>query len=156
LTVDRKSNALGPPLTGALLRMPLDAVTERILAGLHAAGFDDIVPAHMKVLRYPGPQGQRPADLAAQNRTTKQAMNYLLKQLEELGYLTRAGHEQDQRSKRIELTERGYAAAKNIRRTVRQVEREWERELGAERFAQLRELLMALNATSLVRRHHSA
>jgi DNA-binding MarR family transcriptional regulator len=135
--------------------MPGDAITESILAGLRAAGFDDIVPAHMKVLRYPGPQGQRPADLAAQSGMTKQAVNYLLRQLEELGYLTRAGHEQDQRSKRIELTARGYAAAKNIRRTVRQIEREWERELGAARFAQLRELLVALNATSLVQRHHA-
>jgi DNA-binding MarR family transcriptional regulator len=135
--------------------MPGDAIAESILAGLHAAGFDDIVPAHMKVLRYPGPQGQRPADLAAQSRMTKQAVNYLLRQLEELGYLRRAGDEQDQRSKRIELTERGYAAAKNIRRTVRRIEREWERELGPERFAQLGELLMALNATSLVRRHHA-
>jgi DNA-binding MarR family transcriptional regulator len=135
--------------------MPGDAITERILAALHAAGFEDIVPAHMKVLRYPGPQGQRPADLAAQSGMTKQAVNYLLRQLEELGYLTRAGDEQDQRSKRIELTERGYAAAKNIRRTVRQIEREWERELGPERFAELRELLTALNATSLVRRHQA-
>jgi DNA-binding MarR family transcriptional regulator len=135
--------------------MPGDAITESILAGLRAAGFDDIVPAHMKVLRYPGPQGQRPADLAAQSGMTKQAVNYLLRQLEELGYLTRAGHEQDQRSKRIELTARGYAAAKNIRRTVRQIEREWERELGAARFAQLRELLVALNATSLVQHHHA-
>ena len=70
--------ALGPPLIGALMRMPLDAVLARMLARLHAAGFTDLVPAHFSVLRYPGPQGRRPSDLAAETGMTKQAMNYLL------------------------------------------------------------------------------
>jgi DNA-binding MarR family transcriptional regulator len=141
-------------MIGALLRMPVDAVTERLVGGLHAAGFDDIVPAHMNLLRYPGPQGQRPSDLAAQIGMTKQAVNYLLRQLEERRYLTLLGDDHDQRSKRIELTERGYAAAKNIRATVRQIERELERELGKVKFEQLRQLLVELNETPLVRRDH--
>src|SRR5436305_3365221 len=139
-------------MIGALLRVPLDAVRDRMLAGLHDEGFTDLVPAHLVVLRYPGPQGQRPSELAAQAGMTKQAMNYLLTQLEELGYLTRTGHEDDQRSKRIELTPRGYAAAKNIRRTVRQIERELARELGEAKFARLRKLLAELNDTDFVSR----
>jgi hypothetical protein len=79
---------LGPPLIGALLRMPLDAVVARILAGLHEAGFTDLVPAHFPVLRYPGPENRRPSELAAEARMTKQAMNYLLGQMQQLGYLT--------------------------------------------------------------------
>ena len=146
----KSDSALGPPLIGALLRIPADAVLARVLAELHAAGFDDLVPAHLNVLRYPGPQGRRPSELAAENRMTKQAVNYLLRQLEELGYLTRTGHEQDQRSKRIELTTRGYAAAKNIRATVARIERELKRELGDAEFARLRQLLVELNATKLV------
>jgi hypothetical protein len=35
---------LGPPLIGALLRMPLDAVVARILARLHEAGLTELVP----------------------------------------------------------------------------------------------------------------
>ena len=142
-------------MIGALMRMPMDAVMGRIFARLHEAGFTDLVPAHFQVLRYPGPQGRRPSDLAAEVRMTKQAMNYLLRQLEELGYLTREDDAADQRSKRIELTERGYAAAKSIRATVRQIEREWERELGPRQFAQLRRLLLDLNGTKLVRAHHA-
>ena len=152
---DPTTSPLGPPLIGALLRMPLDALTARIITGLHAAGFDDVVPAHMAVLRYPGPQGKRPSDIAAQSRMTKQAMNYLLRQLEDLGYVTRASDEQDQRSKRIALTERGLAAARNIRATVRQVEREWERALGPKEFTRLRNLLVELNDTQLVREHQA-
>jgi DNA-binding MarR family transcriptional regulator len=134
--------------------MPGDAVAARMLGGLHGAGFDDLVPAHMAILRYPGPQGQRPSDVAAQVRMTKQAVNYLLRQLEDLRYIALTTDKTDQRSKRIELTERGTAAAQNIRATVRQIEREWERELGKEKFAQLRELLLELNDTQMVREHH--
>ena len=55
---------LGPPLIGALIRMPMEAVAARIIGGLHAAGFTDLVPAHFPVLRYPGPEGRRPSELA--------------------------------------------------------------------------------------------
>jgi DNA-binding MarR family transcriptional regulator len=144
------NKALGPPLIGALLRIPLDAVRARILAGLHAGGFEDLVPAHLSVLRYPGPQGRRPSDLATDAGITKQATNYLLGELERLGYLAREDDPEDRRSKRIGLTARGEAAARNIRETVRRVETEMERELGGEDFARLRELLVALNATSFV------
>jgi DNA-binding MarR family transcriptional regulator len=131
--------------------MPVDAVVARMLGGLHDAGFTDIVPAHLNVLRYPGPQGRRPSELAAETRMTKQAVNYLLRQLEHLGYLTRTGDDRDQRSKRIQLTGRGLAAAENIRATVRQIEVELEHELGRARFGQLRSLLEDLNGTTLVR-----
>jgi hypothetical protein len=38
---------------------------------------------------------------------------------------------------------------------VREIEREWERELGASEFARLRELLVELNDTSIVQEHHA-
>lgn len=137
------------------MRMPVDAVLARLIAGLHAAGFTDLVPAHLNVLRYPGPQGRRPSDLAAETRMTKQAMNYLLRQLEDLGYLTLADDDRDRRSKRIQLTRRGLMAGHTMRNTVREIEHEWERELGADRFTQLRELLLDLNGTSLVQQHRA-
>jgi hypothetical protein len=49
------------------------------------------------------------------------------------------------------LTERGYAVARNIRQTVRQIEREWKRELGPAQFERLQQLLLELNDTKLVR-----
>jgi DNA-binding MarR family transcriptional regulator len=140
------SSPLGPPLIGALLRMPLDAVRRRMLDRLHQRGFDDIEPAHLTVLRYPGPQGVRPSDLAAQLRISKQALNYLLGQLERLGYLERRPEPGDLRSKRIVLTGRGLAAAHVIRDAVAEMETLWAEQLGAKRFAQLRGLLVDLNA----------
>ncbi len=142
---------LGPPLIGALLRMPLEAVVTHILAGLHDAGFTDLVPAHFPVLRYPGPQNRRPSELAAEARMTRQAMNYLLGQMQQLGYLTRDDDPEDQRFKRVRLTTRGHAATKAIRDILAEIEAELEQQLGPAQLDQLRQLLIQLNATSFVR-----
>src|SRR5215472_18872225 len=89
-----------PPLIGALLRVPFKSVRDRMLAGLHERGFTDLIAAHLDVFQYPGPENRRPIELAAQTRMSKQALNYLLGQLEQLGYLTRESDDSDQRSKR--------------------------------------------------------
>jgi len=115
-----------------------------MLSGLHDRGFTDLVAAHVDVWRYPGPDNQRPSELAAQTRMTKQALNYLLGQLEQLGYLTRETDSSDQRSKRIRLTSKGKSATKAIYEIVQDVETEWEQQLGSRRFGQLRRLLTQL------------
>ena len=79
----------GPPLIGALLRIPWEATQRRMLERLHERGFDDLDAAHLNVFQYPGPQGARPTELAARLRISKQALNYLLGELERLGYLER-------------------------------------------------------------------
>ena len=135
----------GPPLIGALLRMPWESVLERLLAGLRERGFTDLGASHLSVLQWPGPDDLRPSELAAQSRMSKQALNYLLGQLERLGYLERRDDPRDQRFKRIALTERGRQAALAMRDIVRDVEAEWEQQLGRERFAELRLLLTDLN-----------
>src|SRR5215212_8352430 len=87
----------GPPLIGALLRMPWESILERLLAGLRERGFTDLGAPHLPVLQWPGPDDLRPSELAAQRRMTKQALNYLLGQLERLGYLQRHDDPRDQR-----------------------------------------------------------
>lgn len=139
---------VGPPLIGALLRGPWEVVHQRMLDGLHERGFTDLGAAHLLVLQWPSPDGRRPSELAAQARMTKQAMNYLLSNMQQAGYLTRVDDPEDRRSRRIRLTARGRAAIKAIREIVREVEADWERELGAERFAELRNLLGELHDKS--------
>jgi DNA-binding MarR family transcriptional regulator len=137
--------AFGPPLIGALLRVPWERVLKRMLARLHEHGFDDLDAPHMNLLLYPGPQGARPSELATRRNISKQAANYLLGELERLGYLERRPDPEDRRSKRVILTRRGEQAAQTIRAAVSEVERDWEEQLGADRFAQLRDLLVELN-----------
>jgi DNA-binding MarR family transcriptional regulator len=135
----------GPPLIGALLRLPWEAVQRHMLERLHERGFDDFDAAYLHVFQYPGPQGARPTELSARLGISKQALNYLLGELEGLGYLERRPDPEDRRSKRIALTGRGTSAIGAIREAVGEIETAWEQQLGADRFAQLRNLLVELN-----------
>ena len=142
---DYPEHAFGPPLIGALLRMPWEAVQRRMLERLHERGFDDLDAAHLNVFQYPGPQGAKPSELAARLRISKQALNYLLGELERLGYLERRPDADDMRAKRVALTRRGTSAIAVIRDAVADMETEWAQQLGPRRFAQLRRLLHDLN-----------
>ena len=141
----RFTNRDDGPLIGALLRVPWEAVRARMLTRLHESGFDDVELTHFTVFRYPNPDGARPSELAARLGISKQALNYLLRDLERLGYLERRPDPDDLRAKRVVLTRRGWAAAKVIRAAVAELEQEWAAQLGRKRFAQLRELLVELN-----------
>src|SRR5215208_2200515 len=141
----REGEPFGPPLIGALLRMPWDAVQRHMLERLHERGFDDFDAAYLTVFQYPGPQGARPSELAARLRISKQALNYLLGELERLDYLERRPDPDDLRSKRVVLTPRGTAAINTLRDAVAEIESAWAQRLGPQRFAQLQSLLLELN-----------
>jgi DNA-binding MarR family transcriptional regulator len=132
-------------MIGALLRMPVDAVHRQMFARLHESGFTDFDPSHLIVFQWPGPDDTRPSELAARLQISKQALNYLLGQLERLGYLERRPDPHDLRGKRIAVTERGRAAIGVIRAAVDEIETAWAAQLGSERFAQLKALLLTLN-----------
>ncbi len=131
--------------------MPWETVRERMLTGLHERGYSDLVAAHLNVLLYPGPENMRPSELAARTGMTKQALNYLLGQMEALGYLTRAQDSADQRFKRVHLTQRGQAAGAAMREIVQDTEAEWTQRLGPRRYAQMRDALAQLSASTSAR-----
>src|SRR3954451_1211476 len=131
-----------PPLIGALLRTPWEAVQRHMLERLHERGFADFDAAYLTVFQYPGPQDARPSELAARLRMSKQALNHLLGQLEKLDYLERRPDPDDLRSKRIALTARGNSAIHVIREAVAEIEASWAQQLGPKRLAQLRQLLL--------------
>lgn len=133
-------------MIGALLRTPVDVIHRRMFDALHEHGFTDLEPAHLVVFQYPGPEDARPSELADRLRISKQALNYLLGQLERLGYLERRPDAHDQRGKRIHVTERGRDAIAVIRDTVSEIETSWAAQLGPKRFGQLRTLLQDLSA----------
>jgi len=131
---------------GALLRMALETVQRRMLDSLHAAGFDDLDTAHLTVLQWPGPDGMRPSDLAVRLHMSKQALNYMLGELERLGYLERLPDPDDLRARRIALTPRGHEIIVVIRKAVRATERDWAAALGGDRVEELRSLLVEIQA----------
>lgn len=144
-SISKPDAAIGPSLLGALMRMPVDVIRGRMLEDLHRSGFDDLTQAHTAVFGYPGPDGLRPIALADQTGMSKQALNYLLSQLEEGGYLERRDDPDDHRSKRIHLTRRGFEAIETMRNTVARIEDEFASEYGAAALESLRSHLLDLN-----------
>jgi DNA-binding MarR family transcriptional regulator len=128
-------------LIGALLRLPAQAIHRRIIGELNAAGFTELRLPHMAVLQFPGPDGVRPSTLAERAGMSKQAMNQLLRSLEDLGYIARSDAPGETRARMIRFTKRGRAAYSKVHDILRDIEHEWSKELGATRFVQLKELL---------------
>lgn len=147
----RSTVASNEMLIGALLRVPAQAIHRRIIAGLNAAGFDDLRVPHMVVLQYPGPDGVRPGVLAERAGMSKQAMNQLLRSLEALGYLARSDAPDEGRARIVRLTKRGRAAYAKVHEILRDIEREWSAELGAKTFTELKGLLLRVWEGPLVR-----
>jgi DNA-binding MarR family transcriptional regulator len=135
------------PLIGALLRVSWQAVRARIHQDLVAGGFEDIGTAHLAVFQYPSPRGARVTVLAERAGMSRQAITYLIRELERNGYLELRRDPSDGRATLVHLTERGEAAVTAIRASVRRLEREWEKELGRGRFEQFRETLLAITTT---------
>jgi DNA-binding MarR family transcriptional regulator len=127
------------------MRLPWESVLRRMLGALQASGFDDLNAPHLTALLWPGPEGLRPSELAARLRVTKQALNYLLRDLERLGYVELHPDPADRRARLIALTDRGRSLVPVIRGAVADAEREWAAALGEERFGELRDLLVQLN-----------
>jgi DNA-binding MarR family transcriptional regulator len=137
-------------LIGALLRVPAQAIQRRIIRELNASGFKGLRMPHMAVLQFPGPDGVRPGTLAERAGMSKQAINQLLRSLENLGYIVRSDVPDEGRARMIRFTKRGHAAYAKIYDILRQIEREWRAELGPKRFAQLKELLFRVWESPLV------
>jgi DNA-binding MarR family transcriptional regulator len=121
------------PNLGILLRDPFQEVVSRVAAGLAAAGFDDLRPAHTAVFQHIDAEGSRLTDLAARAQITKQSMGYLVDYLEQHGYVERRDAANDRRAALICLTERGWAQVRAALAIIADIEDEWTRTLGQAR-----------------------
>jgi DNA-binding MarR family transcriptional regulator len=133
-----------PPTVGALMRLAWNEFRNRMYNVVREAGYVDLQPTHLLLFRYPTIIGARPTDLADQVGITKQAMNDLLRQLEDRGYIELRPDPTDKRAKRITLTKRGVALADLTRDAAQQVADEWSQAVGQKRFAAFRQTLADL------------
>jgi DNA-binding MarR family transcriptional regulator len=138
-------------LIGAMLRIPAQAIHQRIIYELNKAGFADLSLPHIAVLQFPGPDGVRPGRLADRAGMSKQAMNQLLRSLEAMGYLVRRDEKDGGRSRIVHFTTRGHTAFTRITEILRDVEEEWNTVLGSRDFGQLKRLLYRVWQSDLVK-----
>jgi DNA-binding MarR family transcriptional regulator len=139
------SEELRPPFFGALLRIAWQDVRNRMHEAIHDAGFTDFQDAHFAVFSYPLPDGVRPSELARQRRMSRQAINYLIIQLEELGYVERRAPEGSDR-RLVYLSARGWQIAEAIFTCLRRLQVEWAEEIGYERFGVFLDVLKQISA----------
>ena len=138
-------------LIGALLRVPAQVIHRRIIRELNADGFQDLGVPHMAVMQFPGPDGVRPGVLAERAGMSKQAMNQLLRSLENAGYIVRSKAPDEGRARVVRLTKRGHAAYAKMHEILRAIEREWSTELGPSHFQELKKLLLRVWESPLIR-----
>lgn len=131
------------PLIGSLLRLPREEIVTRMLTALNTDGFD-ITLTEMTLFMYPGPDGQRPINLARQCNMTRQAMNYVLTGLERRGYIERQTGINGA-ARVVHLTDKGWDVIARMRRCMAEIEQEWTAYLGVERFKSLSEALLDLS-----------
>lgn len=136
-----------PPTFGALLRITWQHVRRQLLQAIHEAGFPEFQDAHFAVFSFPLPDGVRPSELARQKNMSRQAINYLLVQLEGLGYVERRTVEQGDADRRlVYLTDAGWQIAEAIFGCLRRLQGEWAQEVGRERFDVFLDVLTELAA----------
>src|SRR5262245_41718375 len=123
---------LRQPFVGALLRMAYQITREYQLEALREHGFGDLNQALLNVMVYPHPDGVRPGDLAERINMTRQATNYLLGELEALGYIERKAQKGGTR-RLVFLTRRGWQSIDRHRAAVLELEAQWAKAVGQKR-----------------------
>jgi DNA-binding MarR family transcriptional regulator len=123
--------------------MTYQGIRERQFAAVIAKGFQDLNRPLLNVFLYPPPDRTRPSELAERANMTKQAMNYLLGQLEARGYIERRAERGSSR-RLVFLTNRGWQVREAILAAVTEVEAEWTSVLGQQRFDEFMKTLRQL------------
>jgi DNA-binding MarR family transcriptional regulator len=116
-----------------------------IRRGLAAAGFDDMPRAGARVVGGIARAGGTPLrEVAVAHAVSKQAASQLVDTLVTRGYVVRVPDEDDRRRLSIALTDRGVAAAVEIRSAVDAVDAALEAAVGSEEVTRMRAALGAL------------
>jgi DNA-binding MarR family transcriptional regulator len=128
----------------ALLRGARGSYGQAVRASLAEAGYDDLPRNGAFVLGGMTNHGGSASDMISGLGVTKQAASQLIDTLVLRGYLTRNTDTEDRRRMRIELTERGRAAATAVRTAIEAIDTELARMISPAELAGLRAGLVAL------------
>ena len=139
-TTDSERLPLGQ-LAGNLVRLFRAELAAR---GATLDGVAGIRPAHLQVFGTIKAEGTRLSDLASQSNMSLSSMAELVDDLERLGYLERRPDPRDGRAKLVCLTDTGWRAIRTGRQIIEQIEADWSKRLGEQRFQDLCQALQAL------------
>jgi DNA-binding MarR family transcriptional regulator len=107
-------------------------------------GTERLSAAHFRLLDQLPPEGIRVTELAARTRITKQALGQLATQLAHRGYVETIPDRDDRRAKLLRCTPVGARVTQQAREVVAAIEERWRDEVGADRYAVFRDVLLEL------------
>lgn len=125
----------------------LHMAIRRLRAEAEAAGLGSVPAlqaAQARLLDLIPPHGGRVTDLASAMRISKQGLGQVAKQLAAGGYVVLSPDPADKRAKLVCRTPLGDQVRQATRTIIAEVEQQWGREIGAERYATFRSVLRYL------------
>jgi DNA-binding MarR family transcriptional regulator len=129
----------------ALVRRADRAFQQHMVESAHARGRTEAKATHDAVFAILGEYGERPADLAARAGITRQSMGEVIRDLVDLGILEMVPDPDDRRAKIVRYTPDGDAFRRQGFVHLRELERVFEEEFGAE-YEAAREVLERITA----------
>lgn len=138
---DLRGDDLGTLLTGAAT-----AINRRALAEVAEQGHPLVRASHIAVFAGLEASGTNISTLADRAGVSRQAMAALVKEVEQIGYVSTRPDTDDRRAVRVELTESGARFCRDAVAVSRRITATWEAEFGAERLEALRTQLRDLAA----------
>ena len=122
-----------PMMAGWLMEQVREVLGQSDLGGLRGS--------HFRLLTSVPRRGINVTELAAAISMTKQAAGQFVTYLEGTGHLTTRPDPQDRRVRLVVRTPEGDRTVRAVNARIARLERQWAREVGAERFATFREIL---------------
>jgi DNA-binding MarR family transcriptional regulator len=129
---------------GRLLLQAQRTFNARAIDKLQARGYAGLRVSHTALLPHIDTEGTRITTLAERTGMTKQGMGQLVSDLERQGVLERVPDPADGRATLIRFTTAGWDYLRAASEVKAELEADYRRELGAERFAALRGALTAM------------
>jgi DNA-binding MarR family transcriptional regulator len=114
---------------------------EQFDAEMVAAGHSYFNEACSNVLRYIGPNGVSQSNIVKCMGLSKQAVQQLIDDLVTYGVVKREADRMDRRGKLVVLTQKGLSALHDANRTKKNIERSFEKLIGADKLQLLSEML---------------
>jgi len=127
---------------GRLLLRAAREFSREICHELSERDHPELKPGHALLVANLEKEGVRVSTLAERAEISKQAMGQLIREMEALGYVTRAVDKADKRAVLILPTERGQQLLEDVAQVARIIEARQKQKIGEHELIQLRETLL--------------
>lgn len=133
-----------PEEDGPHLAVLTEQLLQRVRHALLEHDWEGLRVVHFRVLGFVPAEGTTISALAEPLRMTKQAAGQFVAQLEQSGHLELRVDERDRRRRVVVRTGRGDQLVAQVDAAVAELEREWAEQIGEQRYAVFRDVLVEL------------